>query len=146
MALVKCVECGNMVSERASACVKCGCPIQFILNSQERCPKCGSPIDSNNTICTNCGYLLKLKKMQNGSGNIVAPKQRRFNVELTETGPNKDDVIALMEITGLSLARAKEIADCAPIDIMKDVLESVANDAKTIFEEYGAKVTLKQLY
>ena len=29
MALITCVECGNELSDKASACPKCGCPIEF---------------------------------------------------------------------------------------------------------------------
>ena len=28
MSLIKCSECGNQVSEKASQCPKCGCPIE----------------------------------------------------------------------------------------------------------------------
>ena len=28
MALIKCPECGAEVSDRAAACIKCGCPLQ----------------------------------------------------------------------------------------------------------------------
>ena len=34
MALIKCKECGNMVSDRAEACPKCGCPIGSATQSQ----------------------------------------------------------------------------------------------------------------
>ena len=34
MALIKCKECGNMVSDRAEACPKCGCPIGSATHSQ----------------------------------------------------------------------------------------------------------------
>lgn len=27
MAIIKCPDCGNPVSDRAKACVRCGCPI-----------------------------------------------------------------------------------------------------------------------
>ena len=53
MSLIKCIECGNDVSEYAEACPKCGCPISVIKNkiiekeheennpiSNERCPIC----------------------------------------------------------------------------------------------------------
>lgn len=33
MALIECPECGTAVSERATACPKCGCPISIIKNS-----------------------------------------------------------------------------------------------------------------
>ena len=32
MSLIKCIECGNDVSEYAEACPKCGCPIYIIKN------------------------------------------------------------------------------------------------------------------
>lgn len=30
MALVKCIECGNMISEKAQSCPKCGCPVEYV--------------------------------------------------------------------------------------------------------------------
>ena len=35
MALIKCNECGNMISDRATKCPKCGCPIGNVGISQE---------------------------------------------------------------------------------------------------------------
>ena len=58
MALIKCSECGHEVSDKASACPNCGCPIEkgLICNecgnsvspSDKSCPKCGNPIKSKN--------------------------------------------------------------------------------------------------
>ena len=36
MALIKCPECGREVSEKATACPNCGCPIQDALERQRR--------------------------------------------------------------------------------------------------------------
>ena len=36
MALIKCSECGHEVSDRASACPNCGCPIGNVGIIQER--------------------------------------------------------------------------------------------------------------
>ena len=63
MALIKCSECGREVSDKASVCPDCGCPIekkvicqecgQEFLESDTSCPKCGCPNnqrkDSNKT-------------------------------------------------------------------------------------------------
>ena len=62
MALIKCVECGNDVSDKATACPKCGMPIQIEKpkdnNEAERiCVECGNIIDLTTGICTNCGYM-----------------------------------------------------------------------------------------
>ncbi len=35
MALIKCIECGKMVSEYAAACPNCGCPISIILEKSK---------------------------------------------------------------------------------------------------------------
>ena len=43
MALVKCPECGNQVSDRASACPKCGYPFRQQEPAQERKKKTPTP-------------------------------------------------------------------------------------------------------
>ena len=58
MALIKCSECGHEVSDKASACPNCGCPIEkglvcdecgnSVSPSDKSCPKCGNPIKSKN--------------------------------------------------------------------------------------------------
>ena len=57
MALIKCEECGQMVSDKASACPHCGCPVekpmvclecgQAIAEGDLYCQKCGSPLNQN---------------------------------------------------------------------------------------------------
>ena len=55
MAMIKCPECGNEISTRAAACVKCGLPMSEIFvcpecsnimlkEGEEKCLKCGCPI------------------------------------------------------------------------------------------------------
>lgn len=39
MALIKCTECGNMVSDKADRCPHCGCPISIILGEIEKAPE-----------------------------------------------------------------------------------------------------------
>lgn len=39
MALIKCTECGNMVSDKADRCPHCGCPISIILGETEKAPE-----------------------------------------------------------------------------------------------------------
>lgn len=75
MSLIKCIECGNDVSEYAEACPKCGCPISVIKNkiiekeheennpiSNERCPICKAGLphiitDNIKEVCSVCGYV-----------------------------------------------------------------------------------------
>ena len=54
MALVKCEECGKMISSRAERCPQCGCPV----TKQEAfliCPECGNNVSKEETKCSNCG-------------------------------------------------------------------------------------------
>lgn len=39
MALIKCTECGNMVSDKADRCPHCGCPVSIILGESEKAPE-----------------------------------------------------------------------------------------------------------
>lgn len=60
MALIKCKECGHEISDKASTCPNCGCPIEkgFV------CKECGNPISTTDAICPNCGCPIK----ENNSG------------------------------------------------------------------------------
>lgn len=39
MALIKCTECGNMVSDKADRCPHCGCPVSIILDESAKAPE-----------------------------------------------------------------------------------------------------------
>ena len=48
MALIKCVECGGTVSDKASVCPHCGAPIL-------KCKECGEVLPQGAETCSNCG-------------------------------------------------------------------------------------------
>ena len=77
-------------------------------------------------------------------GAAAAEEKSEFNVELTDAGPNKINVIkAVKEITGLGLADAKALVDGAPKNIKEGVKKDDAEAMKKKIEEAGGKVTLK---
>ena len=79
-----------------------------------------------------------------GAGAAPAEEKTEFNVELTETGANKINVIkAVKEVTGLGLADAKALVDAAPKVIKEGVKKDDAEVMKKKIEEAGGKVTLK---
>lgn len=78
------------------------------------------------------------------AAGAAAEEKTEFNVELTEIGQNKINVIkAVKEITGLGLADAKGLVDAAPKFIKEGVKKDEAEAMKKKLEEAGGKVTLK---
>ena len=79
-----------------------------------------------------------------GAGGAAAEEKTEFDVELTEAGSNKINVIKeVRTITGLGLKEAKDIVEGAPKVIKEAVDKEEANKVKEALEKAGAKVTLK---
>jgi len=58
MALVKCSECGNEISDTASACPKCGASVSRKLGEHEdQCPHCMTVVNASVTKCPSCGAV-----------------------------------------------------------------------------------------
>lgn len=58
MALIKCKECGHEVSDKASACPNCGCPLE----KESICNECGQLVPNGVDVCPNCHAMLHRKK------------------------------------------------------------------------------------
>ncbi len=71
-------------------------------------------------------------------------EKSEFNVELTDAGANKINVIkAVRSVTDLGLKEAKDLVDGAPKIIKEGVKKEDAEKMKKTLEEAGGKVTLK---
>ncbi len=65
MALIPCPKCGEMISDKASVCMKCGCemgeptppaPTAPVRTSAPKyCTECGAPLNEGQTVCSQCG-------------------------------------------------------------------------------------------
>lgn len=74
----------------------------------------------------------------------VAEEKTSFDVELTEAGANKINVIkAVRELTQLGLKEAKDLVDGAPKMVKEGVSKADAEALKKRLEEAGGKVTVK---
>lgn len=74
----------------------------------------------------------------------AAEEKTSFDVELTEVGPNKINVIkAVRELTELGLKEAKDLVDAAPKMVKEGIKKEAADEVKKKLEEAGAKVTIK---
>ncbi len=78
------------------------------------------------------------------AGAAAAEEKTEFNVELTDFGANKINVIkAVKDLTGLGLADAKALVDAAPKMIKEGLKKEEAEAMKKAIEAAGGKVTLK---
>ena|SRR5258705_13389217 len=70
--------------------------------------------------------------------------QTEFTVVLTEIGEKKINVIkAVREVTSLGLKEAKDLVEGAPQTVKEGVSKEEAAKIKKVFEDAGAKVTIK---
>ena len=75
---------------------------------------------------------------------VVAEVQTEFTVVLEAVGEKKINVIkAVREVTSLGLKEAKDLVEGAPQTIKENVSKDEADKIKKIFEEAGAKVSVK---
>lgn len=74
----------------------------------------------------------------------AAEEKDSFDVELTEGGANKINVIKVVrEVTEMGLKEAKDLVDGAPKILKEGLKKEEAEALKKKLEEAGAKVTLK---
>jgi large subunit ribosomal protein L7/L12 len=85
--------------------------------------------------------------MPAGAGAAAAvpeAEQTEFTVVLSEVGEKKINVIkAVREVTSLGLKEAKDLVEGAPQTVKEGVSKEEAAKIKKVFEEAGAKVTVK---
>ena len=51
MALIKCKECGREISDKATTCPHCGCPVE----KEIKCEECGAILSATDEVCPQCG-------------------------------------------------------------------------------------------
>ncbi len=80
------------------------------------------------------------------AAGAAAPVEEKteFTVVLSEIGEKKINVIkAVREVTSLGLKEAKDLVEGAPQTVKEGVSKEEAEKIKKVFEEAGAKVTVK---
>ena len=79
-----------------------------------------------------------------GAAAAPAEEKTSFDVELTDSGANKINVIKVIrEVTQIGLKDAKDLVDAAPKMVKEGMAKAEAESLKKKLEEAGAKVTLK---
>lgn len=79
-----------------------------------------------------------------GDGAGAGEEKTEFDVELTEVGAKKVQVIKVVkEALGLGLKEAKDFVEAAPKNVKEGVSKEEADELKEKLEAAGAKVTVK---
>lgn len=84
MTLIKCEECGNLISNKATSCPKCGTPVTNKIECSECkslipatsiiCPECGAPLE-HSTLCPECNtYISDSAKVCSHCGHQISDK------------------------------------------------------------------------
>lgn len=92
MALIKCPECGGLVSDRAKKCPHCGCPMEKILLLQEQNPIPDSDVKTipENSVISNEELVNQDKVVEQ---NIKEEEQQQEEVKPVETNNEKESVV-----------------------------------------------------
>lgn len=77
MALIKCIECNNNISDKSEFCPKCGCPIEETLKEIKQ-----NFIQENirNIVCNNCGCN-DIFGVENPNGELVTICNKCGNIQ-----------------------------------------------------------------
>lgn len=118
MALIKCIECGHEVSDKANICPHCGCPIEN--DPKKTCEECGQQLSENDTICPHCGCPVQkedgllTKKISTNEGVSTPPKP----VENKKKGPglNEKQKIVIVILILFPVVFFIMIAKCSHTD------------------------------
>lgn len=76
MALFECPECGGKVSDKATQCPHCGCPIEKPHKQSKTCPECGQEVDASVMVCPNCAFPFSRTKTVNKHSNTTNTENR----------------------------------------------------------------------
>lgn len=76
MALIKCTECGEMISDKATACPHCGAPIEKMI----KCEDCGAEYSADAEMCPNCGCPNPSKEAQKQSSEQSNNEQKNVGI------------------------------------------------------------------
>jgi RNA polymerase subunit RPABC4/transcription elongation factor Spt4 len=85
--LIKCSECGNQVSDKASSCPSCGNPISITGISTKYCSECGKQVPDKVNSCPSCGNPISKDDIA-VNNNINADSNIAFESRINEYKAN----------------------------------------------------------
>jgi len=79
MALFECPECGGKVSDKATQCPHCGCPIEKPHKQSKTCPECGQEVDASVMVCPNCAFPFEVLDKEGINIDVDSIQQMNIN-------------------------------------------------------------------
>ena len=95
MAIIKCPECNQEISDKAPVCPSCGVPIAGHVVT---CPQCGYTYFNNNTECPHCHHKTGV---ESAAGSVQLAESE--NEQKTSRSNNNKTVIAVVVLIVLVL-------------------------------------------
>lgn len=126
MAMMKCPNCGEQVSDKAKKCVHCGAVL--IPEEKRYCQECGAELEAEADVCPKCGCPVE-------------------NVKESETAPQQ------VEVTGVKIAKKSKkiiaitstvilIVALIVVAVVQVQKEKEAEEAAKRIEEYSTNLEL----
>lgn len=146
MAIIKCPECGQMVSDHAKACPSCGIEIEGKIME---CPVCGEIIFKNQKECPSCHHPLGAETPQ--EAQACPPESAESDVDTTPSGdastgeaPRQDSHKHTKLVTAIIVAAVVvAIAVLSAIYIYDNQQQQNEAEAYTAAMENGAQAVLQ---
>lgn len=82
MALIKCPNCGAMISDKAEKCVKCATDLSHVdFQKESKCPECGKQYSLDDRFCLQCGFPFYDLKEENDKFLIAGKVIKEYSGE-----------------------------------------------------------------
>ena len=108
MALIKCIECGRDISDKAKCCPGCGNPV----SNSNICPECKCNTVNNN-VCSNCGYeVVEKNEIIDVEDEIVDDEEIEEEFEIEE---KQESVSSSDDEIEYAISNSKKIREYANI-------------------------------
>ena len=108
MALIKCPDCGKMISSRALKCPDCGCPV-VVEKPKMVCPECGEEISEGDSKCPNCGCPISM--IIRKTKDVHAPKLTD-NTSVPEKNGEAQKQQNTASVINTNISRTVKCKDC----------------------------------
>jgi len=128
MAIIKCPECGQSVSELAANCPGCGCPIN---DNIDHCPECGEVVLKSYAECPKCHCPIKKLEEKKANEDFFYKKAfDAFNAGQISQAANYVEKALSEDTNNAELIELK-----SKIESKLEVNEQKYNEASHLFEE-----------